>query len=208
MVLVVCLLFWAGWHNLRSRRVAMQQAQQAKVTITKGDDSGPQGGQLKGKVAPAFTLLDTAGKKVSLADFKGRPVVVNFWATWCGPCREELPLLDVYYKLQKKHGLQVLAVATEDSLPPSKLKPLAQALTIPMVRKLKGNYHDLNAVPTNYIIDRAGVLRYAKAAAFSLDDLNRLLIPLLKEPPPEAPPAASIADAGSKTPVVASTAVR
>ena len=65
--------------------------------------------------------------------------------------------------------------------------PLFATLAMPSAKRIKGPYNTLGAVPTNYIIDRGGRVRYAQAAAFDLDDLNRLLVPLLKEtPPPEA----------------------
>ncbi len=120
---------------------------------------------LIGQPAPDFQVITLDGKKLALADFKGQVLVINFWATWCKPCRQELPLLDTYYQLQQHAGLRVLAVTTEDSLPLSQLKPLAAALTIPMVRRFKGAYGPLKGVPTNYVIDRDGVLRYAKAVA-------------------------------------------
>ncbi|NMN04522.1 thiol-disulfide isomerase/thioredoxin [Novosphingobium sp. SG916] len=135
-----------------------------------------------GQPAPPFELRLIDGTKVSLADLKGQVVVLNFWATWCGPCKQELPLLDQYYDLQKQHGLKVFAITTQDSLPNSALKQLFAAMHIPAVRTLKGPYSPLEGVPTNYVIDRAGVVRYAKAAAFDLDDLNGLLVPLLREP--------------------------
>jgi len=109
------------------------------------------------QIAPPFEIQTLDGTKLNLADLKGQVVVLNFWATWCGPCRQELPLLDDYYKAKKKQGLRVFAITTEDSLPLSQLKPLAAALTIPMVRHLKGPYGPLGGVPTNFIIDRAGV---------------------------------------------------
>jgi thiol-disulfide isomerase/thioredoxin len=137
-----------------------------------------------GGPAPNFEVTALDGTKVSLADLKGQVVVLNFWATWCGPCKQELPLLDGYYRIQKPAGLSVFAVTAEDSLPLSRLKPVAAAMAIPMVRHLKGPYGVMEGVPTNYVIDRAGVLRYAKAGAFDLDQLNALLVPLLRAPPP------------------------
>jgi hypothetical protein len=78
----------------------------------------------------------------------------------------------------------VFAVTTEDSVSDRQLKPLFGLLAIQPVRRLKGPYEILGAVPTNYVIDRAGKVRYAKAGAFDLDDLNEVLVPLLKEPAP------------------------
>jgi len=77
-----------------------------------------------------------------------------------------------------------LAVASEDSVPEKKLRPLAARLTIPFVKRIKGPYRDLGGVPTNYIIDRSGKLVYAKAGALDLDTLNEIIVPLLKEPVP------------------------
>jgi peroxiredoxin len=141
-----------------------------------------------GRPAPDFTVTTFGGRTVKLADLKGDVIVLNFWATWCGPCRRELPMLETAFRAYNKYGFQVLAVATEDSVPESKLRPLAAQLTIPFVKRMRGPYHDMDAVPTNYIIDRSGKLVYAKAAAFDLDSLNAIVVPLLKEPVPEAPP--------------------
>ncbi len=141
-------------------------------------------GPVVGKPAPDFTAAMLDGSKISLKDYRGQVLVINFWATWCGPCKRELPLLDGYYKAQQKYGLRVIAVTTEDSLPLSQLAPLAKVLNIPMLRYMRGGYGALDGVPTNYVIDRAGVVRYAKAGAFDLDALNTLLVPLLQEPAP------------------------
>jgi thiol-disulfide isomerase/thioredoxin len=137
--------------------------------------------------APDFHATTFDGKEVSLADYKGQVVIVNFWATWCGPCKEELPLLNSYYSIAKDkgYGLKILAVTTEDSIPIRDLRPLAEKVSFDMARHFHGPYRVLKAVPTNFIIDRNGILRYAKAAAFDLDSLNAVLIPLLQQPIPE-----------------------
>lgn len=76
------------------------------------------------QAAPDFQVTTIYGHKLSLADFKGQVLVLNFWATWCVPCKKELPMMDAYYRLQQHAGLRILAVTTEDSLPLSQLKPL------------------------------------------------------------------------------------
>ena len=136
-----------------------------------------------GEPAPDFHLTTFGGAKISLADLKGQVVVLNFWATWCVPCKSELPLLNVYARHVGANGLRILAIATEDSVPAYQLKPLASSLSFPLVLGFHGSYAPIGgAVPTNYVIDRDGVVRYAKAGAFTLDDLNTLLPPLLNAP--------------------------
>ena len=144
-----------------------------------------------GDVAPNFELTLINGQKVSLSDLRGQVVVLNFWATWCVPCRKELPTLDSYYRVTKAHGLRVFAVTTEDSVSEKQLRDVFSAMAVEPVHKLKGPYDYLEGVPTNFVIGRAGKIRYAKAGAFDLDTLNAVLIPLLNEPMPAGAKIAS-----------------
>ena len=140
-----------------------------------------------GKPAPDFKARTFDGRDISLADFKGHVLVINLWATWCKPCREELPLLSAYHRARKDNGLDVIALATEDSVPADKLKPLAALASFPFVRRMRGAYEIMSGVPTNYVIDRNGIVRYARAGGFTLAGLNELLVPLLNEPGPQPP---------------------
>ena len=69
----------------------------------------------EGETAPDFTLIDLEGQPVSLSDWQGRPVLINFWATWCGPCEVEMPAVQAAYEAHQEDGLVVLAVAVEDT---------------------------------------------------------------------------------------------
>ena len=141
-------------------------------------------GPVVGQPAPDFAVTTFDGKKLSLADFKNQVLVINIWATWCTPCKKELPLLDTYFAAQQIYGLRVVAVTTEDSAPLKSLKPLAAAVRFPMARSMRGPYRVMTGVPTNYVIDRRGhTAMHAKAGAFDLDALNGILVPLLREQP-------------------------
>jgi len=145
-------------------------------------------GSLKvGEPAPNFDVVLIGGKHVRLSDLRGQVVVLNYWATWCAPCRKELPMLDSFYRLASKRGwpLKIYAVATEESIPNYALKPLFAELAIQPTERIRGGpFADVDGLPTNYVIDKAGILRYAKAGAFELDDLNSILVPLMQEPAP------------------------
>ena len=147
--------------------------------------------------APDARFETVAHDRFDLASLRGKVVVINFWATWCGPCKQELPLLDAFYRVTKDHGLVVLASTTEDSVSEYQLRKLFGMLAITPLHRLDGPYRPLGGVPTNYVIDRAGTLRYARAGAFTLDELNGLLIPLLNAPAPAAGP---VATAGQRDP--------
>jgi cytochrome c biogenesis protein CcmG/thiol:disulfide interchange protein DsbE len=140
-----------------------------------------------GQPVPNAELVLVDGTRVHLADLRGQVVVLNYWATWCVPCRAELPLLNSYFVAASKRGwaLKIFAVATEDSVPKYQLTKLFSVLSISPTDRIRGGpFGDVAALPTNYVIDKSGTLRYAKAGAFELDDLNSILVPLMNEPAP------------------------
>jgi cytochrome c biogenesis protein CcmG/thiol:disulfide interchange protein DsbE len=166
---------------MTTRRSVMKQLATLPLAGLLGAAASPKRPTV-GQPAPDFTLRLIDDTRVSLSELRGRVVVLNFWATWCAPCKRELPLLDRYYGLQKNAGLSVYAITTEGSLPLYRLKPLFAAMQIPSARSIRGPYGPVGgSVPSNFVIDRTGVLRYADSGAFELDDLNRILVPLLRE---------------------------
>jgi cytochrome c biogenesis protein CcmG/thiol:disulfide interchange protein DsbE len=146
-----------------------------------------------GAPASSFRVTTFDRKWITSAELKGEVILLNFWATWCAPCRVELPLLDAFARRHAGDGLRMFAV-NDHNVPDSRLKPLAAALSFPLVIKIQGSgYQPIDgAYPSNFIIDRQGILRWAKAGAFNERLLEQELTPLLKEPKPEiAPPAVS-----------------
>jgi thiol-disulfide isomerase/thioredoxin len=138
-----------------------------------------------GKPAPPtiITLFDKS--KVKLADFRGKVVVINHWATWCGPCKSEMPMMSAFHARFKGAGLVIFGVTTEDSVPAFKLKKLSEVLSYPLSRGLSGSgFPILNGLPTSYVIDRSGIVRYAKAGSFQEQEFAEIILPLLREPAP------------------------
>ena len=142
------------------------------------------GGDAKvGEPAPSFSLTTYAKQKIKLDDLKGKVVVINWWATWCGPCKAEMPMMSAFHHRHKDEGFEIFGVTTEDSVPPNMLKRVSEVLSYPLVLRFSGNgYPILNGVPTSYVIDRHGIVRYAKAGSFTGAEFDEVILPLLHEP--------------------------
>ena len=158
MIVAVTLVIWAGVRNTRDRRLAMQQAPMiVRPATTTGDETTPK---MQGRTAPGFSLVSLEGKKVSLADFKGRPVVVNFWATWCGPCKLEMPWFEEFSKTYAGQGLVVLGVAADEA-PKTVIAGTAKKLgvTYPVLltdNKVEEAYGGIDNLPQSFYVDKAG----------------------------------------------------
>ncbi len=112
------------------------------------------------KNAPAWELKDVDGKAVKSGDFKGKLVVLDFWATWCPPCREEIPGFVELYKKYNKDGLVIVGISLDEQ-GPSVVKPFMQKYQInyPIVMgdsKTTELFGKIESIPTTFIIDREG----------------------------------------------------
>lgn len=117
-----------------------------------------------GKQAPDFALVDLNDKSVKLSDLRGKVVFLNFWATWCKPCKEEMPSMQVLYKSFEKDGLVVLAVSIDRVTTTKDIPPFLKSmnLTFPVLVDSWGRTdmpYKRTGVPETFIIDREGVIR-------------------------------------------------
>jgi thiol-disulfide isomerase/thioredoxin len=189
MVVGIALLLWAGWHNLRERRLAMQQAQENRVVLTPAKpgqtaqsgapDSELEGPHMLGKVAPGFTLATLDGKNVSLSDYKGRPVLVNFWATWCGPCKVEMPWFEEFNKQYASQGLVILGLADDVDAGKDAIAKVAKktGVTYPILLtdgRIQEAYAPggMDYLPMSFYVDRNGVIVEETAGLGGKDEIE------------------------------------
>lgn len=155
-----------------------------------GSSNGSQaqpGGALPQKVdypAPALQLVDIEGQVVDLSDYSGQIVLLNNWATWCPPCREEMPALQAYHAAHQEQGFSVVAV--EAGEPADQVRQFVDefGLTFPVWvdtgQQALTAFRNL-ALPNSYVIDRDGQVRLAWSGAISLNVLEKYVTPLLEE---------------------------
>jgi cytochrome c biogenesis protein CcmG/thiol:disulfide interchange protein DsbE len=189
---ILAVFAWAGWANWQYRRQAAEKAAAAGVraTLEKGEsaDAMYTSSPLLGKPAPDFKLEDLSGKKVSLEDYKGKALLINFWATWCGPCKLETPWIVELRNQYAPKGFEVLGIDSEgDDLKPSDTEGLAKQKTavqrfvrqekMPYPVLLGGDsianeYGGLDAMPTSFWVDRSGKVVAAQMGITSKDDME------------------------------------
>jgi peroxiredoxin len=123
--------------------------------------------------APAFSLQSVSGGSVSLAQFKGDVVMINFWASWCGPCRQEMPLLDSIYKQYRDMGFTLLGVNVEPDAGSADAWLKKTPVSYPILFDPKSQVSQLyqvQAMPTTVIIDRQGIVRYVHSGYLPGDE--------------------------------------
>lgn len=135
------------------------------------------GGVSAGSPAPAFELLDPAGEAVKLSDFAGRVVVVNFWASWCPPCLEELPELNALHSRLEGEGAVVLALNVDRARGPALGAVRKLGLTLPVALDPKQSAVEAYAppgLPATYVVDREGIVRSVRNGEIEADEVPAL----------------------------------
>lgn len=199
VVFVFVLLGLAGWANYQNRKqaAATLAARQNEAVLVRDGSAPPtaSGGDmgighmsspLVGKQAPAFTLTNLKGEKVSLANYKGKAVQLNFWATWCAPCKLETPWLIDLEKQYQPQGFEILGISFDDldkddpklyAKDKAEIEKGVAALKIPYPVLIDGDaiakpYGDTDVYPTSFFIDKNGKIVAASFGLTSKADLE------------------------------------
>jgi thiol-disulfide isomerase/thioredoxin len=192
VLLILATFAWAGWANWEHRQQAAEKllagAAQGELVAVPGGDTAQYVSPLNGKPAPAFALEDLSGKKVSLADYRGKAVLVNFWATWCGPCKIETPWLVELRDKYAAQGFEILGVDTEaeDLKPDDKagwaknkaaVDKFVAEENVPYPMLLNGDslseaWGGLDDLPASFFVDRNGKVIAASVGLTSESDIE------------------------------------
>ncbi len=134
--------------------------------------------------APELTLFDLQGNSVSLSDFHGEVLLVNNWATWCPPCRQEMPDFQAYFDEHRDEGFHIVAI--EAGQPTEEVQNFVDDFGLSFIILLDPENESLttfqnSSLPNTWIIDKRGHLRLAWLGAINFDTLEKYVTPLLKE---------------------------
>ena len=164
--------------------MVMQKAQQDQVNLTPANSAtssadpseDPMAKTMTGKVAPSFTLVDLEGKKVSLKDYKGRPVLVNFWATWCAPCKLEMPWFEEFRQKYAPQGFEILGIAEDDAGKDVIAKAVKRInVSYPILltdQKVAPAYGGVDYLPESFYVDRNGIVEIQTSGLGSKDEIE------------------------------------
>ena len=189
---ILAVFAWAGWANWEYRK---QAAARAAATAAKAQQANGETAEemftsspLLGKQAPDFELPNLQGKKVTLADYKGKALLINFWATWCGPCKMETPWLVELAKEYEPKGFEIVGIDTEDDdVKPSDAAGWArdkaaverfvkqQQMPYPVLMggdSISNEYGGLEAMPTSFWVDRSGKVIASQMGITSKADME------------------------------------
>ena len=174
VILIVSTVLAATSFSVSYRSCRSGGANESKAASSKG---------AAGAAAADFRLKDLSGKELKLSDYKGQVVVLNFWATWCGPCRAEIPSFVKLRQQYRERGLEVIGISL-DEVDLEGVAGFASRFGIdyPIVmgtRETVEAYGPMNAIPTTYFIDRQGRTASRHLGTMSFDEIEREVKPLL-----------------------------
>jgi cytochrome c biogenesis protein CcmG/thiol:disulfide interchange protein DsbE len=140
------------------------------------------GHPLIGQAAPEIDLTTLDGERVTLSELRGRPVLINFWATWCIPCRDEFPLMAAAYEEHAADGLEILGIVHDDTADGARAFASDMGARWPMLMDsddVAWNDYVGVGMPTSFFVDRDGIVRAFSLGGFTEDGLTAQLETIL-----------------------------
>lgn len=186
LVFLAALVAWGVYDYVQKEggsQTEESEQESANSTDSATDQTGEkrQTGIEQGDIAPDFTLSSLQGEKKKLSDFRGKKVIVNFWATWCGPCEAEMPEMQSYYQKHKDEDFVVLGVnMTDTEKAKSDVQPFVDKynVTFPIVLDQEGDVmstYQVTGFPTSYFINKKGVIEYKLVGAMNKDMMQKVI---------------------------------
>ena len=160
ILLAVAIVFVNLWEPKNKDAASEEDVSTIFENVEVSDSSGIE----IGKAAPDFELVTLKGESVKLSDYKGKKVILNFWATWCPPCKAEMPHMQKFYEENKEDGIEILAVNLTDMDNGKKsiesfVKDYELTFEIPLDQKgVIGRQYQAFTIPTSYLIDTNGII--------------------------------------------------
>jgi len=181
--LLGCIILSIALWQLAIDKTDVADAIQA--TPQRSTEQPAPGEAVVGEMAPDFTLVDIRNdEQVSLNQFDGQPVMLNFWATWCPPCRKEMPLLQDAYEEHQDDGLMILTIAVSDKANNVLDFSDQHGLTFPLLIDTKDRVavqYKVLGIPTSYFIDSDGVIASVQVGDLTAPALDRHLEEIINE---------------------------
>lgn len=154
----------------------------ALLTVNVARPPGPVDTPIVGRPAPAFDLETLDGRRLTLAELRGSPIVLNFWASWCIPCREEAPLLTAADERFRQKGLRIVGVVYQDNSENARLFMDRYGQSYPGVLDPDGRTaidYGVFGIPETFFIDARGIVRSRQLGAITAEDLERQIEAIL-----------------------------
>jgi thiol-disulfide isomerase/thioredoxin len=190
VLFILAAFAWAGWANFehckQARERLLARSPQGELVANPAGGAPQYVTPLQGKPAPAFTLEDLSGEKHSLSSYKGKAVLINFWATWCAPCKIETPWLIELRNQYAAQGFEVLGISADDidrgdaqklSDEKKQIARFVQQMQMPYPVLIDGDsiskpYGGLDELPTSFFVDRNGVVVAAQLGLTSKEEIE------------------------------------
>jgi peroxiredoxin len=183
VILLAALLIWGIYDVMNKNNINNEAVGKTntKTEVITDKNEKIKTGLEKGDLAPAFELTTLDGKKMKLSDYRGKKVILNFWATWCPPCKAEIPDMEKFYSNYKEKNIAILGVnltkAEQDqSAVKSFVKEYGVTYPIPLDKESSvAEMYQVSAIPTSYIIDPQGIIIQKIVGPMDFETMKSLL---------------------------------